>query len=364
MAARILILSADFGSGHLQAARAIAAACRERDPQAAVEALNVDGLLARGVSAGYLALLNRAPGAYRELYHAQTGAGVRRLIRTAFGPVVSRLVRQMQPTHVIATHPFPGLAVVQLRRTGRLPAPVVMALTDFVPHGLWVDEGADLYCVAADETAARLRLLGAPADRIAVTGIPLRAEFGRPLPSPAAARHVLVMGGGLGLGPITEAVRSLALLPRRDLQVTIICGGNANLQRELKDLFGADARIQVLGFTDQIADLMDRSHLLVTKPGGITCSESMARCLPLLLLEPLPGHEEANADFLCRTGAARVVPETQVGAAAGRLLYDCPEEAALMRESARLTGRPHAASQIANLIFIRSTQNRNIGAIG
>lgn len=107
-------------------------------------------------------------------------------------------------------------------------------------------------------------------------------EFEVPSPSVSLASHrqVLVMGGGFGLGPITEAVRSLAMLPYRDLRITVICGGNALLQRELTDLFGCDSRIDILGFTDRIWELMSRSDLLVSKPGGITCSEALACRLP------------------------------------------------------------------------------------
>lgn len=378
MTGRILLLSADFGSGHLQAALAVAQAVQALDRDVVVRAVNVEGRVANLFSAGYTALLSRAPSAWRSLYRAPVISPLRRLIRTAYGGAVRREVRAWQPTAVVATHPFPGAAAAAMRRNGELSAPLITVLTDFAPHGLWVNEGVDRYMVASAEAGAGLQRLGVCPARILVTGIPIRPEF--VLPAAASRQRearVLVMGGGLGLGPITEAVGSLiglpgtslpgtalpgTALPENALQITVVCGQNDRLQQELIERFGHDPRVLILGFTRRVAQLMAEADLLVTKPGGITASEALAVGLPMLLLPPLPGHEEENAAALCRTGGAHLVEPAQTGPAAANLLHTDRATLDRMRASCRQAGRPDSAQAIANQIFTCASPDRLAGA--
>lgn len=358
MAPRILLLSAPFGSGHLQAARAIGGACTALDPACVAETIDLESPVLHLASAGYLTLLSHAPSAYRSLYHARTG-GLPRLIRSLLGPAVRKAIQQVRPTAIIATHPFPAAAAAAVGPE----IPLAMAVTDFVPHPLWANRGADRYFVASTEAAHRLQSMGVPGDRILATGIPVRPEFSVSTPPRPrdGTRRVLVMGGGLGLGPITETIRSLAVLPHRNLRVTVVCGQNQSLRQELQDLFRPDPRIETLGYTREIPALMARADLLVTKPGGVSCSEALASGLPMLLLPPLPGHEEENAAYLAGSGAAAVTNEFRVGEEAAALLFREPERLAFMREAARRIGNPAAAFSIANETFILSTRNGHAG---
>lgn len=362
MSSRILLLSADFGSGHLAAAKAIAALCRTLDPTCEAEPLQLKSPALNLISWIYLRLIDHVPSVYRKLYHLPVGWPLRALLLTVLGDKVMREIRRLKPGVIVGTHPFPAGVAAYLRSQGQVDAPVVMALTDFLPHRLWVWEGVDAYCVSSEAAAEALVRMGVERSRIAVTGVAVRPEFGEAAQKLArhpegTIRRVLVMGGGLGLGPIVEAVRSLASLPQPELRVTVICGTNQSLYRNLVDLFSADSRIEVVGFTDQVAAYMGRSDLLVTKPGGITCSEALAMGLPMLLLSPLPGHEEENAAYLTGTGAAQITDENWVGARAAELLFERPETLREMQAKARQTGRPRSAEAIANEILIRSAQN-------
>ncbi|MFZ5817732.1 MAG: MGDG synthase family glycosyltransferase [Bacillota bacterium] len=366
MSSRILLLSADFGSGHLAAAKAIAALCRDLNPACEAEPVQVRSPLLNLVSWGYLRLIDWAPSLYRRLYQMPVGSGLRTFVRLVLGRAVRREIRRLQPHVIVGTHPFPAGVAAWLRHTGQLEVPVVMALTDFMPHGFWLHDGVDRYCVSSESAAAELVRMGVEPGRIAVTGVAIRPEFARAghptreAPGQGADRRVLVMGGGLGLGPIVEAVRALAALPQPDLRVTVVCGSNRPLEHQLRDLFGADARIRVVGFTQQVADLMRESHLLVTKPGGITCSEAMALALPMLLLSPLPGHEEENAAFLVRTGAALITDEHRIGEQVTRLLFTPGDALSRMAQKARAAGQPRAAQAIANEILTLSAKNPHL----
>lgn len=343
---RLLLLSANFGSGHLQAARAVAQAHRTLYTENEATILHLNDPLTRLVVEGYLRLIRWAPGLYRQIYTSPASPLMKGLIQAAWRMHGLKAIARHRPDVIVATHPFPGLAMAELRQRGELDQPVHAIVTDWDAHPLWLHQGFDHYFVAADSTRQGFEAQGIPTERITVTGIPVRPAFGRAVPS-REGRKILVMGGGLGLGPITAAVRSLAELPQPDLQITVVCGQNGHLYRELTDLFATDPRFIILGYHDAIHELMAQADLLLTKPGGITSAEALAMGLPLLLLRPLPGQEEGNAAELVAIGAARQVGDVWIGRLAGELLFTDGGALAAMRAAARAAGQPLAAHQVA-----------------
>lgn len=308
------------------------------------------------LAAGYLQLLDKAPRAYRRLYNAPVSWPSRTFIHSMVYGAVARELRQSDPRVVVATHPFPGRVAGHMKAAGQIHCPVAVVITDFQPHPFWVHEGIDRYFVSSGEAALKLQTMGVPAERIRITGIPIQADFAARRVAqatqsrPLGLRNVLVMGGGLGLGPIPAVVDSLARLPREGARVTVVCGKNDQLRSDLQAMVGRDPRFSILGYTGQVPELMAEADLLVTKPGGITCSEALAVGLPMLLMEPLPGHEEENAAFLTGTGAAKVVETPLVGAVARDLLWGSDRRLTLMRHAARLAGFPSAARLVAKEI--------------
>jgi processive 1,2-diacylglycerol beta-glucosyltransferase len=343
---RLLLFAANFGSGHLQAARAVAQAHRSLHPQNEAIVLNLNDLLTRAVAESYLRLIRWAPGLYRQLYFQPVSPLLNGAIQSLWRWGCVKAIARHRPDVIVATHPFPGLALAELRLQGELEQPVSAIVTDWEAHPLWLHQGFDHYFVAATSTKQGFEGLGIPAQRISVTGIPVRPAFERGTIGHPAKR-ILVMGGGLGLGPITEAVRSLAVLPQPDLQVTVVCGQNGALYRELLDLFAADPRFTILPYHDAIDELMAEADLLLTKPGGITSAEALAMGLPLLLLAPLPGQEEENAERLIEMGAARQVADVWIGRTAAELLFEQGGALAAMQAAARAAGQPLSARQIA-----------------
>lgn len=388
MPVRVLLLSAEFGSGHQSAANAIAEACRSLSAECEAVVVQCHSPLLGLFSRAYLWQIKHVPALYRRLYHLPVGWPLRLLVVLVLGRPVRRIIATHQPDVIVGTHPFPaGAAVHLLNRSRWRRIPVVMALTDFAPHGFWIWPGVARYFCASPEAAAELVRRGADAGCVTVTGVPVRAALAEiatdaivrrhtdrvppaapapvrnpqaataePAPNPQAApadgaRRVLVMGGGLGLGPIADAVGALLSLPQAALQVTVICGRNGALQEQLTRRFGGDPRLTVMGFTDRVIDHMRTADVLVTKPGGITCAEALAVGLPMLLLDPLPGHEEENARYLVETGAARIAGERELAAAAGELLFTHPDRLAPMAEAARMAGQPAAARAIAGQVL-------------
>ena len=243
------------------------------------------------------------------------------------------------------------------------PPPLVASvITDFEAHALWMEEGVDLYCVAAEETKARLVARGVDGARIIAPGIPISARFAT-CPDPASVRKaqglrddlpvILVLGGGFGMGPVAEILTELDKVETA-FQVLVVAGRNEELRRELAT---RDHRhpTRVLGFVTNMQDYMAISSLIITKPGGLTSSEALALGKPIFILNPIPGQEAANSDFLLQHGAAAKANRIEaVPFRLGELLGS--KKLTLMARAAGKLGRPHAAREVCQAILDRLAQ--------
>jgi processive 1,2-diacylglycerol beta-glucosyltransferase len=161
---------------------------------------------------------------------------------------------------------------------------------------------------------------------------------------------LLVAAGTLGLSPAVAVVRRLLQLDR-DFQAIVLCGKNAELRADVEALVaGREDRFRVEGFTNDMPELMGAASLLLSKPGGLTTAEALARGLPMVILDPIGGQEERNADVLLENGAAVKCTEVTVLNHKVARLLDDPARLAVMAENARRLGRPSAAADIAKIV--------------
>jgi processive 1,2-diacylglycerol beta-glucosyltransferase len=362
----ILILTASAGAGHTMAARAVAAATTAEAPG---ERLEVHDVLAWGTAlfrrlygGGYAAIIRHAPALMGWLYDrvdcSSRGLGERgrRLVQECFiGPIARHLLRR-NPKLVINTHYLPAEIIANLRRRGRLDCPQVIVTTDLETHRIWVQEPAERYYTATELGGAYLATWGVPPEHIRTTGIPVRPAFAEVL-TPGAARArvgldperpvVLLLCGALGMGPAEAALRQLVELPP-DTQIVAVAGRNERLRRRLTALAGpAGRRVSVIGFTERGHEYMRAADVAVTKPGGLTVSEALVCHLPLVLLDPIPGQETRNSDYLLEHGAAWKVNNVRLLRYRVNELLSAPERVVRMRAATAALARPCAARDIA-----------------
>jgi processive 1,2-diacylglycerol beta-glucosyltransferase len=361
---RILIATVTAGGGHLQAAAALEEAWTTEHPSHEVKRVDlldlVPKLQRKFYAEGYVKLIAHAPELY-ELFFNKTDnpkrlrelSKLRRRFAEHTNRKFVRLLKQFAPDVVLCTHflPLEVLGAIKGTRKDHHPF-VVCVVTDFEAHALWMEPVVDLYCVAADETRARLIARKVEGERVAVTGIPIGARFSAPIDAAAVRRRVglrddlptvLVLGGGFGMGPMAEILESLDSI-EREFQTVVVAGRNLALRRELA---AHDRRhpTHVLGFVSNMHEMMAVADLIISKPGGLTTSEALALGKPLFILNPIPGQETANSDFLFERGAAAKANRVEdVPFRIDRLLGS--PKLAEMASSARALGRPAAASAI------------------
>ncbi|MGE5674288.1 MAG: MGDG synthase family glycosyltransferase, partial [Mycobacterium leprae] len=315
---------------------------------------------------GFIQLLTTAPGLYRLAYNQAEipgrWAGIKHSSLGTMGrvmwPKLLPLLTRFRPDAILCTHPFPLGAMAEMRRRGLLPVPLAGVLTDFAPHSFWVHEGVDHYYVAAPEMVAAMGEQGVEPAQVTVTGIPVRRAFADAPSRTEAARllgldplrpTVLIMGGGLGLGPMREIVAEVSrtALP---LQILAVTGHNHRLYEQLQPLAaaaqGGPTAVHLYEYVPYVQTLMAASDLLVTKAGAVTASEALTMGLPMLLVDPIPGHEERNQELLVAAGAARAVSAPPEIPAVLSALAQNPAMLAQMRTAALRLGQPAAAVQV------------------
>lgn len=362
----ILILSASAGYGHMMAARALRDAFARQRPHARVEVVDVlqwaNPFFRRLYAGGYLALCNHAPTAMGWLYDAmdRPEPWFRDWFRPAFQNLnarraIRRLTR-LQPTLIVNTHYLPAEITARLIRLGRVQCPQVTVTTDFETHRLWVQEPTTRYYTATEAGARYLIAWGAPPGRVVISGIPVRPAFAQLETRPAMRTRlgldehrpvVLMSCGGFGVGPTQDLFRQLLRTPP-EVQIVAIAGRNERLRRRLEAIAAAHQRpVTILGFTETIHEWMRAADLLVTKPGGLTVSEALVCGLPLVIVNPIPGQEARNSDYLLERGAAIKVNSAQLLEYRVTTLLRDPARLDALRRQAAALGRPAAAEIIA-----------------
>jgi len=279
---------------------------------------------------------------------------------------LNRLIEATGATALVAPH-FYGASALGRYKDQHPDAFAAVVLTDYVPHPMGVPDNLDLYIVADDTAAEMVERIGVPEGRIHPTGIPIDPAFEEPADVPGARRDVLefpdnsnddlpiviVMGGGLGGGHLENVVTSL-LEASAAMHLVVLCGSNARNCERLRAIAQARGRSATfLSFTDRVRDLMAASHVLVTKPGGMSCTESLASGLPQVLFNPIPGQEEDNAAAMVRYGAGVMVEKTDDILGETMKILTSENHRRRMQASARAAHRPHSARTAAELLLER-----------
>jgi len=368
---RILLLSVSAGAGHGRAAEALRAQAELSFPNVEAKHFDVMTLVPRSFRAlyanYYIEIVERHPSVWAYLYHATDKmprdalfAQIRRAIERLNTRKLRDAIRLFDPDHIVCTHFLPAELLAHEIRRGRAVPPVWVQVTDFDLHRLWVQAGIRGYFAASNEIAFRMAARGIPKNSVHVTGIPIMPVFAQHLDRTVCARELgiaadrttlLLMTGGAGIAGGETLIERLLGLPG-DFQIVALAGKNQQLLANYRSLVArSGGRLFALGFTSAIERVMACADLAVTKPGGLTVSECLAVGLPMVLIAPIPGQEERNADYLMEQGAAvkahdAVALEYKIA----RLIGE-PERLSRMRESMRGLGHPDAARAVLNYVL-------------
>jgi processive 1,2-diacylglycerol beta-glucosyltransferase len=363
----VLILSASYGGGHNQAARALTLAIQLQAPGTKIITIDYCDLLIpffnRLTQFGYTQSIRHFPVGYA-LYYQATGKispdsfWQRHLNRMGYSEL-TMLVNNIQPRIIISTFPLPSGVLSEMKETGNLNVPVVTVITDMCVHSQWIHPNTDLYIVGSPEVAEGLVERGVSRSVIVDSGIPILPEFNldynrielkREFDFNPEGKVILIMGGSDGIFRATKFNRILQDLPA-NVQAILLTGSNNDLYEKLQPLTIKYKNFRVQKFHKNMAGLMRIADLLITKAGGITISEALATGLPMVIYKPTPGQEEVNANYLWRHRAAIIAKtEHRVRTAIQRMVTDEQFRQHFQKNCLKI-GNPSSAEAAAKIIL-------------
>ncbi len=319
-----LIFSITAGQGHNQTAKVLSdylnASGVECSYMDVFEYINP--LLSESVSKLYLMSSKNMPqiygGGYRMCEKRDAGANhmLPKMTNAFLAKRLLKLVRKEKPDVIICTHVFAALLVTYLTGHIDIQTHTIGIVTDFTIHPYWEDTNLDYYVTASELLTNQGVKKGIPEYKFKPFGIPIDPKFSRRKDKKEARKElgledkdtVLVMSGSMGFGNVLEEIKELDRL-NLDYQIVTICGNNKKLKSQI-DKLEMKKTIYNYGYVNNVDIFMDAADCIVTKPGGLTTSEALAKGLPMIMNNPVPGQEDRNVEFLLNAGAAMKVSKT------------------------------------------------------
>lgn len=365
---KVLVLTLSFGSGHVRAAQAVAEELGRQAPASKV--LVVDALAECGslfrvcYEWPYWLMLRYAPGLWDRFSTArvsQKHEGTAPAWAFRMGcPKVFATIKSFDPDVIVAAEVAACEMAAIARRLGLTRAPILSVITDYEAEPIWVQPEVDAFTVPDESVRAELISWGAPANRISICGIPVDPAFDA-VHDPKAVRlrygisdrapMVLLMGGGMGPTRMDQ-VAAMLCTSGVPMRIVAVSGHDRRVQKKLSQLRAeAPVSLRVVGWTDDVAALMQTATLLITKPGGLTISEAALCGLPAVLFDSLPGPEQRNAARLASGGAALITQGVEETVAAVISLLRDEQTRRGMSLKARQLASPDAATNIARIVL-------------
>lgn len=322
---KILIFYASYGGGHLSAAKSILKYISEHFTNTEVEMIDcmkyINKPIEKVTTGAYREMAKKAPKLWGKVYSGSEKGLLSRISKDSnklMARKLNHLLQEKQPDLVISTHPFSSQMVSYLKRKGKLTCTLATIMTDFAMHKQWLvgHEYTEYFFVSNDSMKQDMANYGVSKDKIFVTGIPMSDRFFENFDTEKIyemfeldknKKVILFFGGGeFGLGKErTSQILQTFIQKAPSYQIIAVAGKNKKMKETFEQLVqnnNAQDRVRVLGFTDKVPELMHISSLVVTKPGGLTTTESLASNLPMVIINPIPGQEEENAEFLVSNG--------------------------------------------------------------
>lgn len=371
---KIILFYAAYGGGHLSAANSIKQYLETNYTDIEITMIDcvkyINRALEKITTLAYKEMAKKAPWAWGHVYyHSQKGPLAR--ISTSSNKLMAlkllRLFNEIHPDLVISTHPFGSQMTSYLKKRGKINCNLATIMTDFAPHNQWLigKEYVDHFFVAHNGMKTALVKYGIPAEKISATGIPLsnrflmhfnKQEIMQQFHLSPNKKVILFFGGGeFGLGKN----KTLQLLQdfidyAPNAQIVAIAGKNEKMQAhfgQVKQNCNRPEDIHVYGFSNQVPELMSISNLVVTKPGGLTTTESLASGVPLFLINPIPGQEEENAAFLEKAGVAIWLKKHDASKQAITFLFTSDDNLHHMKIKAKLLAKKNSTRDICRILM-------------
>ncbi len=370
---KVLIFYGSYGGGHLSAAKAIKNYLTENYDSVEVEMIDcidyINKYLNKASTVAYKEFAKKMPWMWKHIYNGSKNGALSYISNTTnklMSRKLNQLIQDYNPDFIVSTHPFSTSMCAYLKQKGKITCKLSTIMTDFHIHPQWlVLYGyTDYFFVSNDEMKEEMIKLGINDERIFVTGIPVSERFiskfnddeiyktfGLSKEMPTV---LFFAGGEFGLGrDITFMTLKALIRLFRKLQIVAISGRNKKMNERFNALVKSthsEERVKILEFTDKVPELMHISLGVITKPGGLTTSECLVSNKPLLIVNPIPGQEEENAEFLVSQNVAVWLKKGDNISRTLKTIARNPSMMDEMIENSKKIARPYATKDICKIL--------------
>ena len=371
---KILIFYASYGGGHLSAANSIKEYIEDNYSDIEIKLVDcmeyVNKSLNKVTTTAYIEMAKKAPWVWGKVYSKSKNGVFSQISQNSnklFAKKLNNLFIDYTPDLIISTHPFSSQMCAYLKKKNRLHTKIATIMTDYAPHEQWLigSDYIDYYFVAHEGMKKALVNKGIDKVKIFTTGIPLSTKFLAHFNKEEILSYfdldankltILFFAGGkfgLGKSKTYEMLRTFAKAFNH-IQVVAISGKNPKMKKNFEEIvheYHKEDNIKIIEYTNKVPELMSISDLVVTKPGGLTTTESLASGLPIIIISPLPGQEEENAEFLEKNHLAIWIKK---GDNTKEILSKILEDSNLlqkMKVNARLFAKKNSCKDICKILL-------------
>lgn len=371
---KIIIFYASFGGGHLSAAKSIENYIKNNYPENEVILVDcfkyINKTIEKISTAAYLEMTKKIPWAWGKIYSdSQKGplAHITSRANAFMAVKLLKLLKQEQPDLIISTHPFGSQMCGYLKRKKKINCELATIMTDFNSHDQWLieNETINYFFVSNENMKNELINKNINSSKIFVTGIPINQKFLnkynkkeilQELNFTENKKIILFFAGGeygVGKNKTLEIFEQL-IKNFNNIQIIAISGKNESMKNSFIKITEENKKqesVKIIEFTDKVAEFMSISNVVITKPGGLTTSESLVSNLPLVIINPIPGQEEENAEFLLSHKVAIWLKKNDDINLTLNILLNNDNILYNMKENTKLLAKPNSTKDICNILL-------------
>ena len=372
---KVLILYGAYGGGHLSAAKTITKQLetmyKDEISVTMIDCIEYINKYVNKVSTeAYKELAKKVPWVWKHVYKSARHGPVSH-ISTTTNKLMSyklySLIHDTDPDLIISTHPFATQMCAMLKEKEKIDCKLATILTDYHIHDQWLvlSRYNDYFFVSNEQMKTAMIAEGIHDEKIFVTGIPISEKFSQEFDKEEIYNHfelspdkktvLFFAGGEFGLGRNTTVLVLKALIRLfKNLQIVAISGKNKKMNKkfqELIELTASSDRVKLFEYTDKVPELMSISSAVITKAGGLTITECLASNLPIIIINPIPGQEEENAEFLEQNNLAVWIKKGDSIARTLKNLSRNPEKLQTMIENSKKFAKPKSAEKICKILM-------------
>ena len=371
---KILIFYASYGGGHLTAAKSIETYLKENYSDLEIELIDcmkyVSKAIEKVTTTAYKEMAKKLPWAWGRIYYDSQKPALAHISTRANSVLAIKLLnllKEKSPDIIISTHPFGSQMCAYLKRKNKINCTLATILTDFKSHDQWLvnADNVDFFFVSNEDMKIELIKKDINKEKIFVTGIPIRKDFLikhnkkeilDALKFSENKKTILFFGGGeFGLGKnATLNIFECLVKNFNDVQIIAISGKNPTMNENFNKIIIENNKtnsVRLFEYSDKIAEYMSISDIVVTKPGGLTVSESLVSNVPLVIINPIPGQEEENAEFLQNKNVAKWIKTDEDIYPIFDTLLNNKNILNTMKENTKLIAKPNSTKDICEIVL-------------